>query len=434
MTGHDNHWSARGPLVTGFFTLALIVGGLGGWATLTTLAGAVIAPGQVEVEQNRQVIQHPDGGVVEMIAVEEGTSVKAGDLLVRLDGTLLRSEQAIVGNQLFELRARGARLIAERDDAPEVTFPADLLAIAAGRGDIDEVVQGQRKLFDARRETLEQQIEQIGKRTGQIESQIEGITAQRNALDQQLSFLNRELDNQQMLLDKGLAQAGRVMELSRERARILGEIGQLSSDRAQAEGRITELQIERLTLAAKRREDATTELRDVATKELELAERARAVGERIARLDIRAPVSGVVLGLQTTSPRSVLQPAAPVLYLVPQDRPLIIAAKIPTIHIDQVVVGQEARLHFSTFSSRTTPELAGRVTVVSADSIKDERSDATYYRVEIVLEPGQEQKLDGKILLPGMPVEAFLRTEDRTPLAYLVRPFQDFLDRAFRES
>lgn len=434
MSGQDNHWSARGPLVTGLFTLALIVVGLGGWSTLTTLAGAVIAPGQIEVEQNRQVIQHPDGGVVELIAVEEGSSVKAGDLLVRLDGSLLRSERAIVENQLFEIRARGARLTAERDDADSVSFPEALLSVAAGRADIDELVQGQRKLFEARRDTLEQQIDQIGKRTGQIESQIEGIGAQRNALDQQLGFLNRELDNQQMLLDKGLAQAGRVMELSRERARILGEIGQLASDEAQAEGRITELRIERLTLAAKRREDATTELRDVATKELELAERARALAERIDRLEIRAPVSGVVLGLQTTSPRSVLQPAAPVLYLVPQDRPLIIAAKIPTIHIDQVAVGQEARLHFSAFSSRTTPELAGRVTVVSADAIKDERTDISYYRVEIVLAPGQERMLDGKLLLPGMPVEAFLRTEDRTPLAYLVRPFQDFLDRAFRES
>ena len=427
-------WSARRPLFWGFLTTAILFGGFGAWSVLTTLSGAVIAPGQIEVAQNRQVVQHPDGGVVEEINVSEGSKVKAGDILIRLDGSLLRSELAIVENQLFELIARRGRLEAERDDAPEVTFPAELLDVAQGRPEVSELTQGQTKLFDVRRETLEQQVDQRDKQIGQIRNQIEGIDAQSTALVSQLGLLAEERESQEELLAKGLAQAARVLALQREEARLQGQVGELKATRAQAEGRITEIEIEKLGLASQRREDASTELRDVANRELELVERRRALIERISRLDIRAPVSGIVLGLQVTTPRSVIRAADPVLYLIPQDRPLVIAARIPTNHIDEIRIGQEVRLHFSAFSSRTTPELMGRVTVVSADALKDERTQVSYYRAEISLEAGEAAKLNGELLVPGMPVEAFIRTYDRTPLAYLIKPFTDYFNRAFRET
>ena len=427
-------WSARRPLFWGFLTTAILFGGFGAWSVLTTLSGAVIAPGQIEVAQNRQVVQHPDGGVVEEINVSEGSKVKAGDILIRLDGSLLRSELAIVENQLFELIARRGRLEAERDDAPEVTFPAELLDVAQGRPEVSELTQGQTKLFDVRRETLEQQVDQRDKQIGQIRNQIEGIDAQSTALVSQLGLLAEERESQEELLAKGLAQAARVLALQREEARLQGQVGELKATRAQAEGRITEIEIEKLGLASQRREDASTELRDVANRELELVERRRALMERISRLDIRAPVSGIVLGLQVTTPRSVIRAADPVLYLIPQDRPLVIAARIPTNHIDEIRIGQEVRLHFSAFSSRTTPELMGRVTVVSADALKDERTQVSYYRAEISLEAGEAEKLNGELLVPGMPVEAFIRTYDRTPLAYLIKPFTDYFNRAFRET
>jgi HlyD family secretion protein len=427
-------WSARRPLLWGFLTLLIIVGGLGTWSVMTNLAGAIIASGQLEVEQKRQVVQHPDGGVVAEINVTEGQEVKAGDILLRLDGEMMRSELAIVENQLFETLARRARLEAERDDADGLTFNPELVAAAANRAEVAELTEGQVNLFQARRETLAQQIDQMAKRNSQIRNQIEGIDAQSTALLEQLRLIEQELETQQGLLERGLAQVARVLELQREQARLQGQVGSLTASRAEAEGKITENDIAMLQLRSTRREEAATQLRDIGFNELELAERRRSLTEQVERLDIRAPVSGVVLGLTVTTPRSVIRAADPVLYIIPQDRPLVIAAQVPTIHIDQIHVGQPARLHFSAFSSRTTEELQGSVVVVAADATTDERTQMAYYRIEIELNPGEIDKLDGLVLVPGMPVEAFIRTDDRTPMAYLVKPFTDYFVRAFRET
>ena len=434
MTPQSQKWSARRPVTLGLVTLVLLVGGFGGWSLLTDISGAIVAPGQLEVEQNRQIVQHPDGGVVAEIAVVEAQAVKAGDLLIRLDGSLLQSELAIVEGQLFEMRARRSRLEAERDDKDAPVFTGELAELAKTRPEVAELIAGQRGLFLARRESLARQSEQLVKRGAQITSQIEGVAAQAQALDIQLGLIRQELQDQQSLLDKGLAQASRVSALQREEAQLLGDTGELASSRAQAEGRATEVELEILRLAAVRREEANTQLRDIGPQELELAERRRALVERIARLEIRAPVSGLVLGLQVTAPRSVLRPADPVLYIIPQDRPLVITAQIIPIHVDEVHVGQAVRLVFPAFSARSTPELMGHVTTVSADALTDQRSQASYYRAEIVLDAGEMAKLTDQTLLPGMPVEAFIQTGARTPMAYLLKPFTDYFNQAFRES
>ena len=294
--------------------------------------------------------------------------------------------------------------------------------------------RGQRRLFDARRVSLASQIEQLGKRREQINDQLDGMESQKQALTTQLGLLRKELVDQKGLLENGLTEASRVLALQREEASMLGQLGELAATRAQAEGRITETQIEVLRLASDRREEANAQLRDSGVQELELAERRRALQERIARLDVRAPVSGIVLGLTVTTPRAVLRPADPILYLIPQDRPLVIATHVPPIHVDQVHVGQSVKLVFSAFSSRETPELTGHVSVVSADALIDPRSQTPYYRAEILLDEGELAKLAGNTLIPGMPVEAFIQTEARTPLAYLLKPFTDYFARAFRES
>lgn len=427
-------YSARWPIMLGTITLAILLGGFGLWSVATTLTGAIVASGQIEVEQNRQIVQHPDGGVVEAILVAEGDSVAAGQPVLRLDGALLRSELSIVESQFLEILARRGRLEAERDEAPTPTFPDELVTLAATREDAADLMQGQIRLFQARRDTLARQTEQLARRAEQTLSQIDGIDAQIAAMQDQLALISEESASVQELLDKGLAQAARLLALQREEARLRGEMGELAASRAANEGRITELELEVLRLAAARVEEANTQLRDIGFRELELAERRRALVERIARLDILAPVAGIVLGLQVTTPRAVLRAADPVMYLIPQDRPLVIAAQIPTIHIDQVRPGQPAVMVFSAFSSRTTPELMGRVAVVSADAFTDERTGATYYRAEIVPDPGEIEKLSGLTLIPGMPVDAFIRTDERTPLAYLVKPFTDYFNRAFRES
>ena len=427
-------WSVRTPLAIGLVALALLVGGFGSWAVFTELSGAVIASGRIEVDQNRQVVQHPDGGVVAEILVDEGDNVTAGQTLIRLDSTLLASNLAIVEGQLFELMARRGRLVAERDETDQISFDAELLDIAATNPDVAEIVAGQRRLFSARIDSLQREVDQLGKRRSQIAEQVKGIESQQRALELQLSLIVEELDDQRSLLAKGLAQASRVLALQREEASLSGRVGELAAAKAQAEGRITEIEIESLKLATARREDAITRLRDLQYRELELAEKRRALRERLARLDITAPVSGIVYGLQVFTPRSVIRPADPVLFLVPQDRPLVIAAQVPTIHVDQVFSGQEVILRFSALDQRNTPELYGVVTKISADAFSDDQTGIAYYRTEIVLQEGEMAKLPANVkLVPGMPVESYLRTGDHAPIAYLLKPLSDYFVNAFRE-
>ena len=427
-------WPVTRPMMLGLLTTAVLIGGTVGWGMMTTITGAVITSGQLEVDQFRQVVQHADGGIVSEIRVTENASVTAGDVLLSLDGTLLKSELTIVETQFWEILARRGRLEAERDTLDTITFPEELIETSARDPEVAALMEGQQRLFEARAETLSKQLEQLGKRQSQTASLIEGIDAQRAALTQQLSLIAKELASQEELLRKGLAQESRVLALQREEARLSGQVGELTASRAQAEGRITETEIEILRLSAARREEASAQLRDIGFRELELAERRRALAERIARLEIRAPVSGIVLNLRVTTPRAVIRAADPVMFIIPQDRPLVIATRVPTIHIDQVHPGQDVKLAFSAFSMRTTPEVFGKVTQVSADVLVDERTQMPYYRAEIELNPGELAKLGDVQLIPGMPVEAFIRTEERTPVQFLTKPFTDYFNRAFRES
>lgn len=431
--GHS--FSARRPLTLGLLVLVILIGGFGGWSMFTRLSGAVIASGQIEVEQNRQVVQHLDGGIVEEILVDEGEEVEAGDPLIRLDGTLIASELAIVEGQLYELMARRGRLEAEQNDADSIDFDLEVLAVAAENGDIAELIAGQERLFEARKETLESETEQLTKRRQQIENQIEGIEAQQEALGRQQELMQEELADQQRLRDQGLAQKSRVLALQREDARLSGTLGELQASKAEGLGRITELDIQILSLGTARREEAITRLRDLQYREYELAEQRRALLERIDRLDIRAPTAGIVYGLSVFAPRSVIRAADPVLYIIPQDRPLLIASRVQITDIDQVYPGQEVALRFSALDMRTTPELFGTISQISADAFADDRTGESYYRTEILLREGEAEKLpEGSVLLPGMPVEAFIRTRDQTPMAYLLKPLTDYFARAFRES
>jgi HlyD family secretion protein len=347
------------PLALGYATLALLVLGLGGWGSLATLSGAVVASGRIEVEQSRQVVQHPDGGLVAELAVREGDRVAAGALLVRLDASALASELAIVEAELHEIMARRARLEAERD----------------GTGGL-----GQRSL-----------------------------------------------------LDRGLAEAGRVQALEREAARLRGSLGELVAARGAAGERIAEIDLEILRLGDRLREEAIAGLRDIHLRERELAERRAALSLRLERLEIRAPVAGAVLALAVSGPGAVVRPAEPVAQIVPDDRPLVVAARIRATDVDQVFPGQPATLRLPIFDRQLAPEVAGRVARLSADAFTDERSGQAFYRAEIVLDEGAEAQLAGLDLVPGMPVEAYLRTGAQSPLAYLVQPLAAYLSRALRE-
>lgn len=429
----QSQFPLRGPMTLGLVTLLLLVGGFGTWAATTNISGAIVASGQVEVDQNRQVVQHPDGGVVSEILVDEGDTVAEGQVLIRLDPSDLTSQLVIAEGQLYELMARRGRLTAERDGADTITFDPRLTARAAEDAEVRELAEGQRNLFAVRRETMAAAIDQLNKQSDQIADQVVGITAQQEAIDKQLALIERELTDQQSLLDRGLAQASRVLALQREQAGLLGSAGELKASKAQAQGRITEIEIQILNLQTQRREEAITTLRDLQYREREFAEQVRAYRDRLGRMEIKAPVAGVIYGLTVFAPRSVIRAADPVLYIVPQDRPLVIAVQVQTIDVDQLFLQQDVHLRLAAFEARETPEIFGHVTKISADAFEDQASRARYYRAEIVLNEGEIDRLPPEaVLIPGMPVEAFIRTGDRTPLEYLVKPFTDYFVKAFR--
>jgi len=435
MTGSKPVFSLQWPMVLGIFSLLILVGGFGSWASLSSLSGAIIASGQIEVEKNRQVVQHPDGGVVAEIVVKEGDLVERGAVLVRLDPISEQSEMSIIEGQLFEMMARHGRLVAERDELVEIVFDERLINRAATHPKVDELMQGQQRLFEARRITISHQSEQLEKQKEQVQNQITGMAAQQTALGIQLELTEDELKNQQTLFDRGLTQAAKVLDPKRTAAQLSGQIGDLIARSAQAGARITELNIEIEALQTQRREQAITDLRDQQFRFLELEERHRALRQKLARMDIRAPVSGIVYGLAVHAPRSVIRPADPVLFLIPQDRPLVIATRVEPIHIDQIFLGQEVALRFSALDQRSTPELFGTVTLISADAFQDQNGQQSYYRAEIILRDGELARLPpGLTLIPGMPVDAFIRTAERSPLNYLLKPLSHYFIRAFRET
>jgi HlyD family type I secretion membrane fusion protein len=433
MTDPARTWTARLPLTVGFAATALLVGGLGAWSVGTEIAGAIVARGVVQVESERQALQHPDGGVVGEVLARDGDVVAAGDVLVRLDGTFLRSELAIIERQLAEIHVRRARLTAERDasgqpdfgDVPEfLLFDEDAL--------LDQIA-GQQSLFDARRTSLAQERNQLAEQQLQIERQIDGAEAQRAAAERQLTLISDELADVEALFARGLVPATRVSELRREAARLEGEIGRLLSLVAEARARIAALDIESLRIDDRRREEAIVELRDLQFSEFELEERRISLVERLSRLDVRAPVGGTVLGSRVTAARAVVQPAEPMMFLVPGDRPLQISVRIDPQDIDQVRPGQDVTLLLTAFSRRTTPEIPGTILRISADAETDAQTGATFFEAIVVPDPEALAVLDEVTLLPGMPVEAFVRTGDRSPLAYLAQPLTVYFARAFRE-
>ena len=374
-------WSARGPLLLGALCLLVLVGGFGAWGMLSRITGAIVASGRVEVAQSRQVVQHPDGGVVAVILVEEGDVVAPGDLLLQLDAEALASELAVVEGQLLEVLARRGRFEAEEMDATLLSF--DPLLRDSANPVAAQLMTGSRRLFAARVETAAREAEQLARRQDQIVEEIAGIEAQAEAVDAQLAFIEDDLADQQGLFDSGLVEVGRIRTLERERAAMAGRQGELAASAAEAASRGTETAIELLRLQSERREQASASLRDLQFNEIELSEQRRALLTRLDRLDIRAPVGGTVYGMTVVAPRSVVRPADPLLYLVPQDRPLVVTAQVEAIHVDQVQPGQEAALRFPALDQRTTPELVGRIARVSADAFQDEATALSYYRVDL---------------------------------------------------
>jgi len=427
--------SVRRQILYGLAALVVLVGGFGYWAATSNIAGAVVASGRVEIQQNLQVVQHIDGGVVAELLVEEGDVVERDTLLLRLENNLLSSRQTIIESQLFELIARRGRLEAEQEGLSTATFDILLLEAATNNPDVAEQVAGQERLLAARMTSMGQEIGLLRERKEQIASQITGIEAQEGAMARQLELIADELVNQQTLLELGLTQASRVLTLQREHASLEGELGELLGARASAAGQMVEIDLQIIRIGSSRVEEATTQLRDLQFNEFELREERAALLGQISRLEVRAPIAGRVHNMQIFAESTVIRPAEPILYIIPQGRPLVVTARVSPVNIDEVFPGQIAVMHFTTFNQRTTPQLEGHVTRISGDTFVDERTGASYYSAEIQLDEGELARLpEGAVLLPGMPVDSFIRTADRSPLEYLLKPMMDYFARALRET
>lgn len=419
-------------LFIGYLTVFTLVFGLGAWAAVSKIAGAVVSSGTLEVEGRKQVVQHPTGGVIKAINARDGDEVKAGDVLVELDGEDLSPELDTVEGQWFEILARKSRLSAERDGQDSITFDPELLARVADPK-VADLLKAQTQQFDARRKLQNDEAAQIKEQQDQIAQQNEGLVALSSATQKQIDLLSTEIKQQQQLMDQGLTQMTRLLTPQRELARLQGSAGQVEASLAENRGKIAELEIQLVQLQSKARDEAISDLRDVEFREIELREKRRSLREQIARLDLRAPSAGIVYGSKVDTLRGVVRAAEPLMYVVPKDADLIIKLRVDTIHIDQVHVGQEAALRFSSFDQRTTPQVYGKVVSVSADSFTDERTGMHYYEAEVKLDPGERERLGGVTLMPGMPVESFIQTGERTALSYFVKPLEDYLTRAFRE-
>jgi HlyD family secretion protein len=415
-------------LIIGF----VLVGVIGVWGATSEFAGAVIAQGQLVVDSSVKKVQHPTGGVVAELNVQEGDKVKAGDIVVKLDDTQTRANLQIVTKGLDELMARRAREEAELEGVDRIVFPAELLA-RQDDADVARMIAGESKLFQTRRNSREGMKSQLTERVAQSQEEIGGLIAQVESKDKQIDWIKQELQGVRELWEKKLVQFTRVTTLEREQARLDGERGQLVAATAQSKGKISEIKIQILQIDQDMRTEVGKDLAEVRGKMAELVEKKVAAEDQLKRIDIRAPQDGMVHQLDIHTVGGVVQAGTPLMLIVPVADKLIVEAKVQPQDIDQLRVGQPAVLRFSAFSSRTTPELNGELSVVSADVTQDQKSGANYYTIRIAVSPAEIARLEGLKLVPGMPVEAFVQTTVRTVVSFFVRPLQDQIARAFRE-
>jgi HlyD family secretion protein len=418
-------------LIAGLAVVGTMVLGVGGWAAMAELSGAVIAPGKVVIEGSSKKVQHPTGGVIGAILVKEGDRVAANDVVLRLDDTQTRAALGVVQSQLVELTGRKARLAAESNADKAIVFPQGFeTADDASR----QVAAGERRLFEARRTTLEGQSAQLNERIGQFNIEIDGLAAQRDAKKQEVTLIEDELGRVRGLSDKSLVPVTRLLASEREALRVKAEYGALVAQIARLQGQISETRLQILSLEQNLRTEAQKELREVEARISELSERKSAADDQMRRIEIRAPHAGVVHQLAVHTVGGVIGPGDALMTIVPDDEPLTVEIKISPADIDQIIPGQKTHVRFPAFNQRTTPELAGTLKRIAADLTQEERSGMSYYVATVTLAPAEIAKLDRLKLVPGMPVETFTETEERTALSYFTRPLTDQFTHAFREN
>jgi HlyD family secretion protein len=418
--------------LAGVLLVLLLFAGIGGWAAFASISGAVIAEARIVVETNPKKLQHPEGGVVSEILVADGARVEAGQLLLRLDETETRANLAIIDSMLDELIARHARLEAERDRQEDFKLPAEL----GGRLDrtrFKAALVGQRGLFVARRAAKQGEQEQLRYKIEQLGEEVRGLQAQQVSKERQLSLISSELTAVKGLQDKGLVRLNRLLALERELARLEGERAALIAQIAGKRGEISETQLRIIQIDKNLSSEVVTELREAQTKIAELTEKRLAAEIRLQRTEIRAPRSGIVYQLNAHTIGGVVTAGEPVMLIAPEQDALIVEAHVRPADIDQVNAGQRTTIRLHAFDATSTPEIIGEVAVVWPDSVADAKGQTQYYVVRIKIAKEELAKLGRRTLVPGMLAEAFIETQPRTALTYLLKPLSDRISHAWRE-
>jgi HlyD family secretion protein len=427
------HRSIRAHLITGLVVVLVLAGGFGGWASTVPISGALIAPGSVVVDTNVKKVQHPTGGVVGEVRVRDGDVVKAGDIVVRLDETVVRASLAIVVKTLNGLYARAARLEAEQRGLDKIVFPA-ALTDRADDPDVRDVMASETKLFEVRVNGRTGQKAQLRERITQLNEEIAGLKAQEAAKDKEIALVEKELVGVRQLYDQHLVQLTRLTTLERDAARLAGERAQYIASRAQARGKITETELQIIQVDKDMVSEVSKDLRETNDKIGEFVERKVTAEDQLRRIDIRAPQDGVVLQSTVHTVGGVITAGDAIMMIVPKADDLSVEAKVNPQDIDKLQVGQKTLLRLSAFNQRTTPELNGLVTRVSADVTTDQRTGQSYYTIRVSMPPAEVARLGAENkIIPGMPVEAFVQTGDRTMMSYLLKPLSDQFMRSFRE-
>ena len=432
MRAINTNSSIRRFQVIGFLSVLIMVGVVGSWSVLTELNGAVIAPATIMVESYSKKVQHKEGGIVGEIRVKDGDRVENGQALVILDNTETKSELAIIDGLLDEALAKRARLEAQRDRSPVITFPADIVARASEPA-LAAIMAGQTKLFDARLQATLGKKEQLNQQVGQLTEQIGGLDSQKTAKEKQLSLISAELTDLKDLQSKGLVPVSRVLAMDRETARLDGERGELVASKASAEARIAEVKLQILQIDEEDLSQTLTDMREIEGKVAELKERKLAVASRLERMVIKAPITGDVYQLAVHTIGGVIGPGEPIMLIVPEADELILQAQVMPQDIDQVRPGQIAHIRFPSFNSRLTPEVAAEVTQISADTSRTDQNSAPFYSVRLMISAKELAKLGTNKLKPGMPAEAFIQTQAQSPMTYFLKPLIDQFAHALRE-
>lgn len=416
----------------GLLILLVAFGGFGIWSAVAPIGSAAVAPGIVTVESSRKTVQHFDGGFVDDILVTEGDKVEAGQLLVRLDDTQVRAQLEIARGKYYALLAEEARLIAERDGADEIQFPAEL----TDRLDdprVRDAIAGQERLFENRRTALHNEKQVLAKRIEQLREQIRGYEALSENWGQRASLYREEIGALKQLFEKGFSDNSRLREYERLEAEVLGEKSQHEASLAGSKVKIIETELQIVQLTRDFDTKVAERLQQVQPEIADLKERIHALSDTVERTEIRAPVSGSVVGLTVHTKGGIVEPRQRILGIVPQGEQLIVEARVSPQDIDRVFPGLDAEIRFTAFNQADTPTVPGQVLTVSGDRLTDEATRQPYFLARIrVSEEGMES-LQGRTLLPGMPADVMIQTGSRTFLAYLTKPLTDRLATAFRE-